>query len=35
VVAERYGLLGDLGREAAGDEGAGRHVTVRDWLERA
>jgi GTP cyclohydrolase IV len=32
VVAERYGLLGDLSREVAG-EAEGRHVTMRDWLE--
>jgi GTP cyclohydrolase I/GTP cyclohydrolase-4 len=35
VVAERYGLLGELLREAEGDAGAARHVTVRDWLEAA
>jgi GTP cyclohydrolase IV len=35
VVAERHGLLGDLVREAAGEEARTRHVTVRDWLERA
>jgi GTP cyclohydrolase I/GTP cyclohydrolase-4 len=35
VVAERHGLLGDLAREAAGDERPVPHVTVRDWLERA
>ncbi|MFL5780970.1 MAG: GTP cyclohydrolase MptA [Thermoleophilaceae bacterium] len=33
VVAERYGLLGDLAREAAGDPAPSPHVTVRDWLE--
>jgi GTP cyclohydrolase I/GTP cyclohydrolase-4 len=33
VVAERYGLLGDLAREAAGDVAPSPHVTVRDWLE--
>jgi GTP cyclohydrolase I/GTP cyclohydrolase-4 len=33
VVAERYGLLGDLAREAAGDAASSPHVTVRDWLE--
>jgi GTP cyclohydrolase IV len=35
VVAERYGLLGDLAREVTGEEAAARHVTLRDWLERA
>jgi GTP cyclohydrolase I/GTP cyclohydrolase-4 len=35
VVAERYGLLGDLAREAAGEEVQPRHLTLRDWLERA
>jgi GTP cyclohydrolase I/GTP cyclohydrolase-4 len=33
VVAERHGLLGDLAREAAGEDGPARHLTVRDWLE--
>jgi hypothetical protein len=32
-VAERYGLLGDLAREVAGDAASSPHVTVRDWLE--
>ncbi|MEA2368139.1 MAG: cyclohydrolase [Thermoleophilaceae bacterium] len=35
VVAERHGLLGDLMAEVAGGDAPGRHVTVRDWLERA
>jgi GTP cyclohydrolase IV len=36
VVAERHGLLGDLLRETGGGNApAGRHVTVRDWLEGA
>ena len=34
VVAERHGLLGDLMREAAGEDVQARQVTVRDWLER-
>ncbi|HEY5051905.1 MAG TPA: GTP cyclohydrolase MptA [Solirubrobacterales bacterium] len=33
VVAERYGLLGDLGSELAGDELQSRHLTMREWLE--
>jgi GTP cyclohydrolase IV len=33
VVAERYGLLGELRKELASGEGAGRHLTMRDWLE--
>jgi GTP cyclohydrolase I/GTP cyclohydrolase-4 len=35
VVAERYGLLGDLVREAAGDLAGAPNITVRDWLEGA
>jgi len=35
VVAERHGLLGDLLREAQGEDGAVPHPTVRDWLEGA
>jgi GTP cyclohydrolase I/GTP cyclohydrolase-4 len=35
VVAERYGLLGDLAREAAGDRAGAPNITVRDWLEGA
>jgi GTP cyclohydrolase I/GTP cyclohydrolase-4 len=35
VVAERYGLLGDLVREAAGDGAGAPNTTVRDWLEGA
>jgi GTP cyclohydrolase I/GTP cyclohydrolase-4 len=35
VVAERYGLMGELARELAADEPAGRHVTMREWLEGA
>jgi GTP cyclohydrolase-4 len=33
VVAERYGLVGQLLRELAGDDATARHVTMRDWLE--
>jgi GTP cyclohydrolase I/GTP cyclohydrolase-4 len=35
VVAERHGLLGDLRREIAGDDGRARHVELREWLEGA
>ena len=33
VVAERYGTLDDLRAELAGGERAGRHQTMREWLE--
>jgi GTP cyclohydrolase I/GTP cyclohydrolase-4 len=33
VVAERYGLLGDLGAELAGGETQRHHLTMREWLE--
>jgi GTP cyclohydrolase-4 len=33
VVAERYGLFGELGGELAGGEQQQRHVTMREWLE--
>jgi GTP cyclohydrolase-4 len=33
VVAERSGLLGEMAAEAAGDEHATRHVTMREWLD--
>jgi GTP cyclohydrolase I/GTP cyclohydrolase-4 len=33
VVAERYGLLGELRSELATGEPAPRHVTVREWLD--
>jgi GTP cyclohydrolase-4 len=33
VVAERHGLLEDLAREIATGEPAGRHVSMREWLE--
>jgi GTP cyclohydrolase I/GTP cyclohydrolase-4 len=35
VVAERYGLVGELDHEIATGEHVGRHVTMRDWLEGA
>jgi GTP cyclohydrolase IV len=35
VIAERYGLLGDLRQEAAGGGRPAADVTVRDWLEGA
>ena len=33
VVAERYGLVGELKRELGSDEHLTRHVTMREWLE--
>src|SRR3954453_11698989 len=33
VVAERYGLLGELRREAASGETADHHVSMREWLD--
>ena len=33
VVAERYGLLGELRAEVASGEGAAHHVSTRDWLD--
>ena len=33
VVAERFGLLGDLRREVASGEAEPRHVSMRDWLD--
>ena len=33
VVAERYGLLGELAHELTSDHHALRHVTMREWLE--
>jgi GTP cyclohydrolase-4 len=35
VVAERYGLIGELARELAEEEHVIRHVTMREWLEGA
>ena len=34
VVAEHYGLIGELDRELRADEPAASHVTMRDWLHR-
>ena len=33
VVAERFGLLGELRHELATGEHAGYHVSMRDWLD--
>jgi GTP cyclohydrolase I/GTP cyclohydrolase-4 len=33
VVAERYGLLGEIKSELETDEHSTRHTTVREWLE--
>jgi GTP cyclohydrolase IV len=33
VVAERHGLLGELGHELSSDEHVLHHVTMREWLE--
>lgn len=35
VVAERYGLVGELARELRSDEHSVRHTTMREWLEGA
>ena len=35
VVAERFGLLGELRRELAGGEPAAHHVSMREWLDGA
>ena len=35
VVAERYGLVGELAGELRDDEHQLRHVTMREWLEGA
>ena len=35
VVAERYGLVGELVSEIATGEREGRQVTAREWLESA
>lgn len=32
VVAERYGTVGELRRELASEEPAGRHTELREWL---
>src|SRR3954466_998579 len=34
VVAEHYGLIGELDRELRADEPAASHLTMRDWLHR-
>jgi GTP cyclohydrolase I/GTP cyclohydrolase-4 len=33
VMAERYGLIGELASELDGGEHVLRHVTMRDWLD--
>jgi GTP cyclohydrolase I/GTP cyclohydrolase-4 len=33
VVAERYGLLSEVGAELAGGEHSPHHTTMREWLE--
>jgi GTP cyclohydrolase I/GTP cyclohydrolase-4 len=33
VVAERYGLVGELGKELSDAEHVMHHVTMREWLE--
>jgi GTP cyclohydrolase-4 len=33
VVADRYGLLGELRNELASGDHSARHVTMRDWLD--
>jgi GTP cyclohydrolase I/GTP cyclohydrolase-4 len=33
VVADRYGLVGELRRELASGDHSARHVTMRDWLD--
>jgi GTP cyclohydrolase I/GTP cyclohydrolase-4 len=35
VVAERYGLLGELRRELAAEQHVARHTTLREWLDAA
>ena len=35
VVAERYGLIGELARELRSDEHSVHHTTMREWLEGA
>jgi GTP cyclohydrolase IV len=32
VVAERFGLLGELRRELGGGEHVAHHTTMREWL---
>jgi GTP cyclohydrolase IV len=33
VVAERFGLLGEIRRELASGEASLRHVSTREWLD--
>ena len=33
VVAERFGLLGEIRREEASGEHSDRHVSTREWLD--
>jgi GTP cyclohydrolase I/GTP cyclohydrolase-4 len=33
VVAERYGVIGELAGELDGGDESPRHVTMRDWLD--
>jgi GTP cyclohydrolase IV len=33
VVADRYGLLGELRNELASGDHSARHITMRDWLD--
>jgi GTP cyclohydrolase-4 len=33
VVADRYGLLGELRQELASGDHSARHITMRDWLD--
>ena len=33
VVAERFGLLGEIRREEASHEPSERHVSTREWLD--
>ena len=35
VVAERYGLIGELDLELRSDEPVATHLTMRDWLHRS
>jgi GTP cyclohydrolase IV len=33
VVADRYGMLGELRREITAGEHSASHVSMRDWLD--
>jgi GTP cyclohydrolase I/GTP cyclohydrolase-4 len=35
VVAERFGLLGELRREVASGEHLAHHTSMREWLDSA